>query len=129
MMAPKKEGSKKQDSANEFYVGLLESELMQRELLEARKNALVVLKRIEKAVLLREQRMYIEAELRSVVGTLSEEISKVMSQLPDMPVEKPKKAEAPKAEKKEEPKPPEPKQLSELDRKLAEIDKRLADLG
>ena len=130
-MAPKKgKGSRKQDASNEFYVGLLESESMQRELLEARKNALVLLKRIEKAILLREQRLYLEGELRGVISTLSDEISKVMGNLPDLPAEKPKKVEMPKAPVKQAPvrKAPEPKHLSEIDRKLAEIDKRLSDL-
>jgi hypothetical protein len=129
MMASKKAG-KTQEAPNEFYVGLLESESMQRELLEARKNALVLLKRLEKAILIREQRLYLEGELRSAISTLSDEIGKVMSNLPDLPAERPK-PNKPKPADKDEPsaKPkPEPKQLSELDRKLAEIDKRLSDL-
>lgn len=125
-MAAKK--SAKNETDDGFYVGLLESESMQRELLESRKNALVLLKRIEKALLLREQRMYLEGELKGAVSQLSDEIHRVVEHLPELPKEKPKEAPKPKVEAPKSAPKPEPKQMSEIDRKLAEIDKRLADL-
>lgn len=130
MMAPKGTAAKKQDAQGDFYVGLLESESMQRELLEAKKNSLVLLKRIEKAFLLREQRLYLEGELRSAISSLSDEIHRVMENLPELPKEASPKKPSPKQPAKPAAKTtkPDTKQMSEIDRKLAEIDKRLAGL-
>lgn len=114
----------------QFYVGLMDSERTQRELLEAKKNALILLKRFEKAMLLREQRLYLEGELRSAIGELSDEIHGVMSSFPDLPPEEPPAPKPkPKQKQKQVEKAPKPEgKMSELDRKLAEIDKRISQL-
>jgi hypothetical protein len=131
MMASKKSAkasAAKHDSAKELYVGLIESEPMRRDLLETRKDALILLKRVEKTLLMREQRIYLEGELRKAVAQLSDEIDSVMSDLPELPKEPaPKKSDTPEAPSVTKA-PKDTKQLSEIDRKLAEIDKRLADL-
>lgn len=131
-MAPKQKPKKPAKTAatadgRELYVGLIESEAMQRELLEARKNALVLLKRFEKLVLLREQRLYVEGELKSSILELSKQIDGVMSSLPELPAEKQAAPRAAKSAPKSAPKPG-PHAMSEIDRKLADIDARLADL-
>lgn len=127
-MAPDNDTKGGSDNGQDFYVGLLDSEHMQRELLEARKNALILLKRFQKAVLLREQRLYLEGEIRSAIKDLSSEIHEVMASFPDLPPEEIKKPEPKKPAPKKAAVKPAPKKMNELDRKLAEIDKRLSEL-
>lgn len=126
--AKPKKAAAKPSKERELYVGLLESESMQRELLEARKNALVLLKRMEKLVLLREQRLYVEGELRSAILALASQIHGVMASLPELPAEHEAKASAKAKPAAPARTGPDRHALTELDRKLAEIDKRLADL-
>ena len=133
MMAPKKRAkrkTKKHDVEQEFYVGLLESESIQRELLEARRSALILIKRLEKALLMREQRIYLEGELRDAIAALSSEIERVMKSLPELPASELRRSAPPVPM----PKPAAPKrspstaQMSDIDRKLADIDQRLSGL-
>lgn len=121
-MPPKKKDSKSdansatesvsgsgQNQSEPFYVGVGNYKPLRRKILEAEKNALIMLQAFQKNVIMKEQRMMLEAELKKAIQDLTKGIADFENTLPRMP----EKFRQQKKQESEEKQPKKEKPLSE----------------
>lgn len=101
--------SKKLKEEEQFYVGVKDYKDVRKKILESEKNALIMLQGFQKNIIMKEQRMMLENELKKVIQDLTKGISDFEATMPRVPKqfeehhEPENKPEAPKEIPKEKP--------------------------